>query len=88
MPELQDSNPLPAKTFSWQLQGRIVAIDNGATLASLEGFKKLMELNSFAVISFDPASRLHGSTTASRPRCLPVLTHRSAPHWSHCSNLN
>lgn len=60
MPKLQDSNPLSARTFSWQLQGRIVAIDNGATLASLEGFKKLMELNSFAVITFDSASRLHG----------------------------
>lgn len=60
MPELPDSNSLPAKTFSWQLQGRVVAIDNGATLASLEGFKNLMQLNSFAVITFDPASRLHG----------------------------
>lgn len=60
MPALPASHSLPAETFSWQLQGRIVAIDNGATLASLEGFQKLMQLNSFAVITFDPASRLHG----------------------------
>ncbi len=59
MPEPQDSN-LSLEAFSWHLQGRIVAIDNGASLASLENFESLMQLNSLAVITFDPVSRLHG----------------------------
>ena len=43
--------------FSWDLQGRVVAIDNGGCLIGEKGFTNLMKLNSFAVIAFDPAAR-------------------------------
>lgn len=52
---------LPGKPgFAWQLQGRIITLDHGARLVQQERFSSLMALNSFAVIAFDPASRLHG----------------------------
>lgn len=42
--------------FSWDLQGRVIVVDNGGCLISKKGFTDLMNLNSFAVIAFDPAA--------------------------------
>lgn len=46
--------------FLWSFDGRLVAVDHGASLAGKPSFKDYMALDSFAVISFDPADRLAG----------------------------
>lgn len=43
--------------FRWTLQGRVIVIDNGGTLAGTNSFQSVMRLNSLAVITFDPANR-------------------------------
>jgi len=45
--------------FDWQLKGRVIVVDNGARLAMLDSFTELMDMNAFAVVTFDPASQLH-----------------------------
>lgn len=45
--------------FGWQLQGRIIVLDNGARLPFQKNFDDLIGLNALATIVFDPASRLH-----------------------------
>ncbi|AMX03164.1 O-linked N-acetylglucosamine transferase, SPINDLY family protein [Microbulbifer thermotolerans] len=47
-----------AVDFDWQLQGKIIAIDNTTKLVRETGFEKLLDLNTFAVIAFDPGSRV------------------------------
>lgn len=44
--------------FSWQFEGKITVLDNGATLASAPDAAKLLKLGAFAVIAFDPSSKL------------------------------
>ncbi|NOG32802.1 hypothetical protein HLB35_15465 [Halomonas sp. TBZ9] len=44
--------------FDWQLPGKIVVIDNNSELLMQEGFDTLMSLGTFAVIAFDPSSRV------------------------------
>lgn len=51
----------PAAAFRWNLKGRVIAIDNGATLARRADFAELMALGALSVITFDPASHLHGA---------------------------
>jgi hypothetical protein len=46
------------KGFEWSLQGRITAVDNGASLASRPGFPGYMKLGTFSVVSFDPGGVL------------------------------
>lgn len=45
-------------TFRWQFQGKITVIDNGAGLTSTPEATKLLKLNAFSMISFDPASKI------------------------------
>lgn len=47
-----------AADFSWQFQGRIMVMDNGARLPFQKNFDDLMKLNALTTIIFDPASRL------------------------------
>lgn len=61
---LDDSDPyldsLEAEDdFNWQLQGRVIAIDNGGLLAKRGDLAELMNIGSLACIVFDPASDLH-----------------------------
>lgn len=51
----------PAAAFNWNLKGRVIAIDNGAVLARRNDFAELMALGALSVITFDPASHLHGA---------------------------
>ncbi|QIB64316.1 O-linked N-acetylglucosamine transferase, SPINDLY family protein [Kineobactrum salinum] len=44
--------------FQWQLDGRVVVLDNGAKLFRDRGFAALRQLNAFTVIGFDPASQV------------------------------
>lgn len=48
----------PDETFHWQLQGRVVVVDNAAQLPRQSDFRELMATNSLAVVAFDPASRV------------------------------
>lgn len=48
----------PDETFHWQLQGRMVVVDNAAQLPRQSDFRELMATNSLAVVVFDPASRV------------------------------
>ncbi|MDE1168425.1 MAG: hypothetical protein PW845_24350 [Pseudomonas sp.] len=57
---LPDHNGPASAPFRWNFKGRVIAIDNGATLARRPDFKTLMALDALSVITFDPASRLHG----------------------------
>lgn len=44
--------------FQWSFQGRIMALDNGASFVSSAGFRTYMDLGSFAVVALDPGGRL------------------------------
>nr|WP_241262850.1 tetratricopeptide repeat protein [Parahaliea mediterranea] len=46
--------------FPWQLEGRVVAIDNGAKLFRDSGFDSLRALDAFTVVGFDPLSEVAG----------------------------
>lgn len=46
--------------FRFTFEGRVIAVDNGATFAGGKAFPALMKLGSFAVVSFDPADTLAG----------------------------
>ncbi|QKZ07292.1 hypothetical protein [Pseudomonas eucalypticola] len=58
---------MTAQPFNWNFQGRLVALDQGAGLASRPDFAALMALDALSVIIFDPASRLHGSPLGEHP---------------------
>lgn len=58
---------MTAQPFNWNFQGRLVALDQGAGLASRPDFAALMALDALSVIIFDPASRLHGSRLGEHP---------------------
>lgn len=53
--------------FDWTFNGRVVVLDNGPLFALSSGFKQYMDLNTFAVVSFDPANRL-----ADKPELLDI----------------
>lgn len=58
---------LPADSierFDWQLKGRLVAVDNAARLPREDTFTELMATNAFAVVAFDPASRVSADSLA------------------------
>lgn len=44
--------------YHWTFNGRVMVIDNGARFSSQKSFSTLMELNTFAVVSFDPLNKL------------------------------
>jgi 2-polyprenyl-3-methyl-5-hydroxy-6-metoxy-1,4-benzoquinol methylase len=44
--------------FDWQLQGRVVLIDNTSLLPQRSDFRDLMSTDSLAVVAFDPMSKL------------------------------
>ncbi|PMR74057.1 tetratricopeptide repeat protein [Billgrantia endophytica] len=48
----------PEDDFNWQLPGRVVALDNGGSFVLQARFPALMRSGAFAVVCFDPASRL------------------------------
>lgn len=58
MTAAQHADSATSDSFNWTLQGRVIVVDNGARLPTEDNFIKLMELNSLAVVAFDPASRL------------------------------
>lgn len=57
----EDYDMLPDE-FRWELAGRITVVDHGADFATRSNFLSLMRLNALSVITFDPASRLHGQS--------------------------
>lgn len=44
--------------YHWTFTGRVMVVDQGARFALQDTFKSFMELNTFAVVSFDPMNRL------------------------------
>ncbi|EPC03561.1 hypothetical protein L861_18675 [Litchfieldella anticariensis FP35 = DSM 16096] len=44
--------------FQWKFSGKIIALDNGAKLLQDSGFDGLRALDTFAVVGFDPVSRI------------------------------
>nr|WP_244964810.1 sulfotransferase [Halomonas kenyensis] len=48
----------PMGEFNWQLPGRIVTFDNGGSFVLQSRFPELMHSGAFAVVCFDPTSRL------------------------------
>ncbi|MCL7928591.1 tetratricopeptide repeat protein [Halomonas llamarensis] len=48
--------------FSWQLQGKLIGIDNGATLVKQPAVQQMLELKSLELIAFDPAGELNSAT--------------------------
>jgi hypothetical protein len=51
-------------SFNWQLEGRVVAVDNAARLPREANFHERMATNAFAVVAFDPASRVAAKSVA------------------------
>lgn len=44
--------------YHWTFNGRIMVVDNGARLPLQHSFPTMMELNTFAVVCFDPLNKL------------------------------
>ncbi|WP_227368257.1 TDP-N-acetylfucosamine:lipid II N-acetylfucosaminyltransferase [Halomonas sp. M20] len=61
--------------FQWNIDGKIIAIDNGAGLTSLSTTPELMKSNAFALIAFDPASRISDPA--------PLQTGGELHHYPH-----
>nr|WP_299239816.1 tetratricopeptide repeat protein [uncultured Halomonas sp.] len=61
--------------FQWHIDGKIIAIDNGASLATSSTTPELMKSDALALIAFDPASRI--SDTA------PLQTGGELHHYPH-----
>lgn len=59
-PGEHDSDYYPPKeqSFDWQFTDRLIALDNAARLPRGERFHERMATNAFAVVAFDPASRV------------------------------
>ncbi|MBW6391407.1 FkbM family methyltransferase [Billgrantia antri] len=53
-PELLNSRD----KFNWKLYSKIIAIDNGGKLLRQHGFDRLLSLNAFGLVAFDPTSRV------------------------------
>lgn len=65
--DAMEASGLPAQSiegFDWQLQGRVVTVDNAAQLPRQANFAALMATNAFAVVAFDPASRVTAENLA------------------------
>lgn len=72
-----EAHGLPAQIiehFDWSLQGRLVVVDNAARLPREENFTELMATNAFAVVAFDPASRVASEKVAD------VMEFQHVPH--------
>ncbi|MGP8292357.1 tetratricopeptide repeat protein [Vreelandella zhanjiangensis] len=54
----------PVEHFDWNLQGRLVVVDNAARLPREDNFRELMASNAFGVIAFDPVSRVAADEVA------------------------
>ncbi|WP_280549003.1 tetratricopeptide repeat protein [Halomonas sp. 11-S5] len=52
------ANAKSGEAFHWQLPGKIVVIDNSAKLVREQDFERLIGLDAFGVVAFDPASRV------------------------------
>jgi len=50
--------PIPAESFSFKFQGKVITLDHGATLVASAQFVELQKLGAFSTIAFDPASRI------------------------------
>lgn len=51
--ESTESEPV---VFNWSLPSKIIVLDNGSKLVQQRGLEGLRQLNSFGIVSFDPAS--------------------------------
>ncbi|WP_136064813.1 FkbM family methyltransferase [Modicisalibacter radicis] len=45
--------------FKWQFEGAVTVLDNGAVLASTSNADRLLQLGAFAMVAFDPASKVN-----------------------------
>ncbi|PKG54899.1 O-linked N-acetylglucosamine transferase family protein [Halomonas sp. MES3-P3E] len=61
--EILQAEPLAEEQdeFRWQLEGKVIAIDNGGKLISEGSIHRLRQLNAFGVVAFDFASRIQNS---------------------------
>ncbi len=70
-----DAAVLPSEStpFDWQLAGRITALDNGAHLQRSGALDRLLALDTFAVVSFDPAGDAPAPHAAARTAQLQTV---------------
>ncbi|GAA3902962.1 hypothetical protein GCM10022228_11580 [Halomonas cibimaris] len=64
-PEEEESAAPEEPTFDWQFTDRLIAVDNAAHLPRQANFHERMASNAFAVVAFDPASRVVAGNVAS-----------------------
>lgn len=54
-----EEKPVAAPTgFQWELKGKVMVLDNSAKLVRSRALVPLLSLNAFAIVAFDPASRV------------------------------
>lgn len=73
LPVLNPQPGLYPTPFRWNFKGRVIAVDQGAGLVTRKDFLALLALDALSVITFDPASRLHGSTIPQQQPHLQVF---------------
>lgn len=58
--EILHAEPLKGdqSEFHWQFEGAVTVLDNGAVLTSTPNADRLLKLGAFAMIAFDPASKV------------------------------
>lgn len=60
----KDKDAPEESPFDWQFTDRLIAVDNAANLPHQPSFHERMATNAFAVVAFDPASRVVAENVA------------------------
>lgn len=55
---IEEKPATPVTCFQWELKGKVMVLDNSAKLVRSRGLMPLLSLNAFAIVAFDPASRV------------------------------
>lgn len=75
--EILHAEPLAEEQdeFRWQLEGKIIVIDNSGKLVSQGNIHRLRQLNAFGVVAFDPTSRVQNPAQFEGSEDIQVLPH-------------
>ncbi len=63
------------RRFSWQLPGKLVVIDNSAKLLRQDGIDRLLQLDAFGIVAFDPGSRVEQPERFANSADVQLLPH-------------
>jgi predicted O-linked N-acetylglucosamine transferase (SPINDLY family) len=72
---LKDTTGTAGQGFEWQITGKIVVVDNCARLLRQPSSHVLLKLNAFAIVAFDPASRIPNPERFSGRKDVQLIPH-------------